>query len=294
MVAEAVTIFVAWFLLDSNISRWTYDKAMQAVQISQTVAATEDWSLIGTVPRKRDSALFRKYRRDLTELSHHYFPQNDGSVYLVVVDRGEDYVISPSDQHTMSMYDDGRASKWESDAYTSGKTTYNVVPYSNQDGTTLSAQTPILRDGKIVGLLTAEFDSATSEEFQGIVRRAFWLSILPAILISLVLAYALAAMFVEPMEIFRRIQETARTQGTESPGTPAANSLDRLSPRERDVAELVRQGLTNKEIAERLVVTPETVKQHLKNIREKTGFTKLDLAVHVEARRVLATLAANA
>ena len=41
-------------------------------------------------------------------------------------------------------------------------------------------------------------------------------------------------------------------------------------------------------------MTPETVKQHLKNIREKTGFGKLDLAVHVEARRVLATSGATA
>ena len=52
------------------------------------------------------------------------------------------------------------------------------------------------------------------------------------------------------------------------------------------MAELVRRGLKNKEIAEKLVVTPETVKQHLKNIREKTGFTRVDLAVHAEASRI--------
>lgn len=293
IVAEAITILVAWFLLDSNISRWTTDKAMQAVRISQEVASSEDWSLIDRVPKKRDSALFDKYRSTLTRLSQRYFPQNEGSVYVVAVERGEDYVITPSDQYPMD--DDGKASKWELAAYATGKTTYNVVPYSDQDGTYLAANTPIVRDGKVVGLLSAQYDSATYDEFQGIVRKAFWLSLMPAILIALVVAYVLATMFVEPMEIFRRIEATARSQGSES-GQPGAHAalLDRLSPREKEVAELVRQGLTNKEIAERLVIAPETVKQHLKNIREKTGFTKLDLAVHVEARRVFAAQSAPA
>jgi len=237
--------------------------------------------------------LFDKYRSALTKLSQQYFPQNEGSVYIVVVERGEDYVIAPNDQYPMD--DDGKASKWELAAYATGKTTYNVVPYSDQDGTYLAANTPIFRNGKVVGLLSAQYDSATYDEFQGIVQKAFWLSILPAILIALVVAYILATMFVEPMEIFRRIEATVRSQGSGSGQMGAdAGLLDRLSPREKEVAELVRQGLTNKEIAERLVITPETVKQHLKNIREKTGFTKLDLAVHVEARRVLAVPSALA
>jgi DNA-binding NarL/FixJ family response regulator len=284
LLAEAITIFAGWFLLDSNVSRWTHEKAMQAVRISQGVASSEDWSLIGMVPRKRSSALFEKYRGELTKLSKQYFPQGEGSVYLVLVDRGEDYVITPNDQYPMD--DDGPASKWELAAYATGKTTYNVVPYSDNDGTYLAANTPIFRNSKIVGLLSAEYDSATYDEFQAIVRKAFLLSILPAIFIALLVAYAIAAMLVEPMEIFRRIEATARRGTTGQTGTESSDPLDRLSPREKEVAEFVRQGLTNKEIADNLVVTAETVKQHLKNIREKTGFNKLDLAVQVEARRV--------
>lgn len=292
LLAEAITILVAWFLLDSNVSRWTHEKALQAVRISQKVASSDDWSLIGLVPRKRDSTLFEKYRGELTRLSKQFSPQGEGSVYLVLVDRGEDYVITPSDQYPMD--DDGPASKWELAAYATGKTTYNLVPYSDNDGTYLAANTPIFRNGKIVGLLSAEYDSATYDEFQAIVRKAFWLSILPAILIALLVAYAIAAMFVEPMEIFRRIEATVRWQSGADASTTRSDPLDRLSPRESEVAELVRQGLTNKEIAASLVVTPETVKQHLKNIREKTGFTKLNLAVQVEARRVQAAPAATA
>jgi NarL family two-component system response regulator LiaR len=45
------------------------------------------------------------------------------------------------------------------------------------------------------------------------------------------------------------------------------NSL--LSQREKEVLELVAQGLLYKEIAMRLTISPETVKKHLKNIYHK-------------------------
>jgi len=45
----------------------------------------------------------------------------------------------------------------------------------------------------------------------------------------------------------------------------------RLTPRERDIIGLVSQGLKNREIADRLSITPGTVKVHLMHIFEKTG-----------------------
>jgi DNA-binding NarL/FixJ family response regulator len=47
------------------------------------------------------------------------------------------------------------------------------------------------------------------------------------------------------------------------------NELDVLTPREREVIELLAHGQTNKEIAEALVITTNTVKRHLKSIFEK-------------------------
>jgi predicted ATPase/DNA-binding CsgD family transcriptional regulator len=44
-----------------------------------------------------------------------------------------------------------------------------------------------------------------------------------------------------------------------------------LSPREQTVAELVTKGLTNREIAERLFISPRTVETHVENIRRKLG-----------------------
>jgi two-component system nitrate/nitrite response regulator NarL len=55
----------------------------------------------------------------------------------------------------------------------------------------------------------------------------------------------------------------------------------RLTPREKEVARLVCQGMKNKQIAENLHITAGTVKVHLMHIFEKTGLQdRLALAVH--------------
>ncbi len=45
-----------------------------------------------------------------------------------------------------------------------------------------------------------------------------------------------------------------------------------LTRREREVAELVKEGLTNREIAERLVISERTAEGHVEQIRGKLGF----------------------
>lgn len=62
---------------------------------------------------------------------------------------------------------------------------------------------------------------------------------------------------------FRRVvKETKQTHQSQS-------ELSALTEREREVLDLLAQGLTNKEIAEKLVITTNTVKRHLKAIFEK-------------------------
>jgi DNA-binding NarL/FixJ family response regulator len=63
--------------------------------------------------------------------------------------------------------------------------------------------------------------------------------------------------------------------------------LEELTPREREALELVAEGLSNKAIAARLVVTERTVEAHVKQI-----FMKLSLDTSPDShRRVLAVLA---
>jgi non-specific serine/threonine protein kinase len=45
-----------------------------------------------------------------------------------------------------------------------------------------------------------------------------------------------------------------------------------LSPREREVAALVAQGLSNRDIGERLFIAERTAEGHLEQIRNKLAF----------------------
>jgi DNA-binding NarL/FixJ family response regulator len=62
---------------------------------------------------------------------------------------------------------------------------------------------------------------------------------------------------------FRHAVEDARIS------LQAMSELNALTDREREVLDLLAQGLTNKEIAEKLFITTNTVKRHLKAVFEK-------------------------
>ncbi|MDV7352804.1 protein kinase [Rhodococcus oxybenzonivorans] len=62
--------------------------------------------------------------------------------------------------------------------------------------------------------------------------------------------------------------------GEPAPTSPAsAATSPKLTKRERQVADLVAEGLTNKEIAARLVISPRTAQGHVEHLLTKLGFT---------------------
>ena len=73
----------------------------------------------------------------------------------------------------------------------------------------------------------------------------------------------------------RLISEFARPR----PSAPSAQSLPALTPRETQVLRLVAEGLSNPEIAARLVVTEETVKTHVSRVLSKLGLRDRTQAV---------------
>jgi DNA-binding NarL/FixJ family response regulator len=84
----------------------------------------------------------------------------------------------------------------------------------------------------------------------------------------------------------RLVSEFARLRPT-LPSRPGA--LSELTPRETEVLRLVAEGLSNGEIAERLVVSDETVKTHVSRVLAKLGVRDRTQAVVVAYESGLVT-----
>jgi non-specific serine/threonine protein kinase len=65
------------------------------------------------------------------------------------------------------------------------------------------------------------------------------------------------------------LAEAMQPQPTDRGPVPRADAI--LSAREREVAALVAQGLTNRDIAERLVVSERTAENHVQHVLNRLG-----------------------
>ncbi|NUR31055.1 MAG: helix-turn-helix transcriptional regulator, partial [Catenulispora sp.] len=75
-----------------------------------------------------------------------------------------------------------------------------------------------------------------------------------------------------------RCQNTLRSLGLFRHASRGRHGYgDQLSPRERQVAELLAQGATNRDIAQTLFLSPRTVETHVANVLRKLGTSRKDV-----------------
>lgn len=144
-------------------------------------------------------------------------------------------------------------------------------------------QVRLLRAAKVVLLI----DQASPESVNRAIRAGVR-GILPAEVEVEQLAAALDAVVrglvaIHPSEI----------QASRMPGSSNADFMEAIEPltaRERDVLQMLSQGLGNKEIAARLKISEHTVKFHVASILGKLGASTRTEAVSVALRRGLILL----
>src|SRR5437868_8004713 len=139
---------------------------------------------------------------------------------------------------------------------------------------------PLALSGRLVGVLNASREPGAPRMDQNAVRLLELLANQAAILIDSV------QMLDELQRKDQRLEQLVDQLLGET-GRRPATSVDLLAPltrREQQVLELLVDGLTNREIALRLVVEPDTVKDHVQSIIKKLGATDRTHAAVIAVR----------
>ncbi len=108
----------------------------------------------------------------------------------------------------------------------------------------------------------------------------------PEELVHAIISLAQGGVIVSPLMATKLLTEFKDlAAGAERESIKEANAD--LSPREGEVLQLVAQGATNKEIAESLFISENTVKTHLKSIMEKLHLANRSQAAAYAVKRGL-------
>jgi DNA-binding NarL/FixJ family response regulator len=123
---------------------------------------------------------------------------------------------------------------------------------------------PQLGTTRVVILTTFDLDDYIVDAFRAGASGFLLKTAPPAQLVAAVHTVHAGEALLAPASTRRLIEQFARPP-------ERAPALDRLTGREHDVLSLLARGLTNAEIAARLVVEPSTVKSHVASLLAKLG-----------------------
>jgi DNA-binding NarL/FixJ family response regulator len=139
-------------------------------------------------------------------------------------------------------------------------------------------QDPAAKDVRVVMLTTFELDDYVLRALRAGASGFMLKGIEPTELLDAIRLVHAGDALLAP-SVTRRLLD--RFADLRAPTPELAGLLEELTPREREVLVLVGSGLTNAEIAERLVLSPLTAKTHVSRVMVK-------LAAHDRAQLVIA------
>ena len=129
---------------------------------------------------------------------------------------------------------------------------------------------PVLSGTRVIVLTTFELDEYVFGALRAGASGFLLKDVEPAELLDAVRIVAGGEALLAPRHT-RRLIEAFVAQAGAAPAGDGGGELDELTAREREVLTLVGQGLSNAEIADRLVLSPLTAKTHVARLFTKLG-----------------------
>lgn len=106
----------------------------------------------------------------------------------------------------------------------------------------------------------------------------------PAVLVRAIHGAHRGETHIPPLMLTRLLRTVVHADGAEPIAPPAADVLDRLTPREHDVLDAMLAGRSRSDTAHWLGMAPNTVRSHTQNILRKLGVSSAAAAVALARR----------
>jgi DNA-binding NarL/FixJ family response regulator len=148
-----------------------------------------------------------------------------------------------------------------------------LMDFNLPDGTGVDATRLILSEQpkcKIIFLTVSEDDNSLFDAVRSGAKGYLSKSMRPAKLVAAIHSVQQGESALSPSMTMRVMEELSRTKKSDP---PADTNLTKLTQREVEVLQALSSGLSNREIANLLFLSENTVKYHVHSILDKLNFT---------------------